>query len=511
MTSLSLQVLHVAAHLDAIETSIVPVLKAGTPVILDRYWWSTWVYGRAAGIEKRSLRKLIDFERYHWGAVRPPIVFLIHRQKANDKYALTSKGPTLWTDYLEIARRQGAFCPVHIIENDNTIEQALDSITMLINSIGNKRKEDRSLRRIEADGEETLIQVHSTEQGSVRTSIPATRLGKGVLHTFTRSKLPRQTEVFDTYWRFAAERQAIFFRKLQRSLSPWTEDPILSRYKFTNAYRASDRVSQFLISSVIYVGDQSIDEVFFRTILFKTFNRIETWELLERAMGIITYRDYSFENYESLLSTVMDRGEAIYSPAYIMPSGNNSFGYSQKHRNHLKLLEKMMREDVPQRLLDLRSMRRAFELLRSYPMIGDFLAYQYLIDLNYSDLLQFSEMEFVVPGPGALDGISKCFQSLDGLTEANLIRMVTENQEDEFERRGIHFDSLWGRPLQLVDCQSLFCEVDKYARLAHPETTGKSNRTRIKQGYRPSSNWIDYWYPPKWGLNARIEAVRATE
>jgi hypothetical protein len=60
------------------------------------------------------------------------------------------------------------------------------------------------------------------------------------------------TEVFDTCWRFAAERQMIFFRRLEGAAFPWTQDPILQRYKFTNAYRASDRVSQYLIKQVIY-------------------------------------------------------------------------------------------------------------------------------------------------------------------------------------------------------------------------------------------------------------------
>ena len=70
-------------------------------------------------------------------------------------------------------------------------------------------------------------------------------------------------------------------------------------------------------------------------------------------------------------------------------------------------------------------MRDAFGMLRSYPTIGDFLAYQFVTDLNYSEVTDFSEMEFVVPGPGALDGIHKCFADLGGLTEADLIRMVT--------------------------------------------------------------------------------------
>lgn len=322
---------------------------------------------------------------------------------------------------------------------------------------------------------------------------------------FSRLAPAQPTEVFDTYWRFAAERQAIFFRRLEgQPPDAWTQDEILARYKFTNAYRAADRVSQYLIRNVIYTGDQSPEEVFFRTILFKIFNRIETWELLERELGTVAYEEYSFRRYDGVLGRARRRGERIYSAAYIMPSGNSVFGHSQKHRNHLKMLERMMEDEVALRIRDARTMREAFELLRSYPLIGDFLAYQYVTDLNYGELINYPEMDFVVPGPGALNGVRKCFSSLGGLTEANIIRLVTERQEEEFAARGINFRTLWGRPLQLIDCQNLFCEVDKYARVAHPERNTANGRTRIKQHYRRNADPIDYWFPPKWRLNAKV-------
>src|SRR5688500_966390 len=73
------------------------------------------------------------------------------------------------------------------------------------------------------------------------------------------------TPVFFAYWKFAAERQQIFFRRLRGEAGKPTSDPILLRYKFTNAYRASDRVSQYLIGNVIYRKDlpTSTAEVFF--------------------------------------------------------------------------------------------------------------------------------------------------------------------------------------------------------------------------------------------------------
>lgn len=311
------------------------------------------------------------------------------------------------------------------------------------------------------------------------------------------------SNVFDTYWRFATERQRIFFRRLESQAPPWSDDPILQRYKFTNAYRASDRVSQFLIRKVIYQGDMAPDEVFFRTMLFKLFNRIETWKLLEREIQTLRWDEYSFDRYDQVLTDAMERGEHIYSAAYIMPSAR-SFGHRRKHRNHLALLERMLADALPAQLTDAPSMEKAFQLLLGYPSIGKFLAYQFVIDLNYSPILDFSEMDFVVPGPGALDGIRKCFTSLGEWSEADVIRLVAESQQEEFERLGLDFPSLWGRPLQLIDCQNLFCEVDKYARMAHPEAVGRSGRTRIKQKFRPRRKPIAYWYPPKWGINDRI-------
>jgi len=312
--------------------------------------------------------------------------------------------------------------------------------------------------------------------------------------------------VYDTYWRFAAERQAIFFARMKTSLPPWTSDPILRVHKFTNCYRASDRVSQYLIKHVIYAGSQKPAEVFFRTLLFKIFNRIETWELLTTSFGEVTYADYSFDRYDAVLTQAIESGSRIYSAAYIMPSGGPASPFSKKHRMHLTLLERMMKDELYTKLADSPSMESAFTLLRSYPTIGDFLAYQFVTDLNYSEILNFDEMDFVMPGPGARDGIRKCFSDLGGFDEAGIIRMVMERQEVEFERLGLSFKSLWGRPLQLIDCQNIFCEVDKYARVKHPDIVGITGRQRIKQKFSPITKSIDYWYPPKWGLNDKIES-----
>jgi hypothetical protein len=320
------------------------------------------------------------------------------------------------------------------------------------------------------------------------------------LELIVKKNLPKETEVYRTYWKFAEERQNIFFNRIN-NMPRLTNDDIFIKHKFTNAYRASDRVSQYLIKNVIYKHSQEPKEILFRLLLFKTFNKIETWELLSSNLERITYEEFNFNIYDEILSTSMFNGKSIYSGAYIMTSGKSKFGFSKKHRNHLKLIEYMMESDFTEKVLNASSMESLFNTLKEYPLIGNFLAYQYAIDINYSELVDFNEMDFVFPGPGAKDGMKKCFSDTGDYNESDLIRFVTERQQREFEKYDIDFKNLWGRPLQLIDCQNLFCEVDKYSRIAHPNVKGISGRTRIKQMFRPTPEKINYWYPPKWGLN----------
>jgi alpha-glutamyl/putrescinyl thymine pyrophosphorylase clade 1 len=312
------------------------------------------------------------------------------------------------------------------------------------------------------------------------------------------------TPVFDTYWRFAAARQHMFLRRLAGSPAPWTDDPILREHRFTNAYRAADRVSQFLISEVIY-GDDSprgAEDVAFRVLLFKVFNKIGTWQALERQLGPISWGDYEFQRYRRVLDALA-RGGPIYSPAYVVPPPR--LGEATKRENHLRLVERMMRDGLTAVADGAHDLAPVYERLRSYPSVGPFLAFQFAIDLNYSELIDAGEDQFVIAGPGARDGLRKCFgRSADGI-EADVIRYMADTQEQHFERLGLEFGGLFGRRLQLVDCQNLFCEVDKYARVAHPETRGISGRTRIKQKFRARHDPLTAFFPPRWGLPSSSE------
>ena len=102
-------------------------------------------------------------------------------------------------------------------------------------------------------------------------------------------------------------------------------------------------------------------------------------------------------------------------------------------------------------------------------------------------------------GPGAHSGISK-FLDTNGYSDEYIIRLMAENQEEEFKRLGLKFEYLEKRKLQLIDCQNIFCEVDKYTRVAFliikEIIVRELNSTFIPNLAQP----IDYFYPPKWGI-----------
>jgi hypothetical protein len=277
--------------------------------------------------------------------------------------------------------------------------------------------------------------------------------------------------VYELYWKFAAERQKAFEARVAGSSWPWTEDRILQEYKFCNVYRAADRVSQHLIRNVAYLDDDAtLGDRLFQIVAFRTFSNIKTWntvcELLGRSPRVADLKSGAFE--DSLTQT-KDKNGGLYTGAFIL-CATNAFGRSLKHLNHVELFKDMfLRAGLADQLLTAESLREIYDLLHTFPLMGDFMSYQIAIDLNYSAHINFSEDDFTQPGPGAVRGIKKVFSDLGGLTPQEAIMWMVDCQEEEFERLGHRFDGLWGRRIHAIDAQNLFCETDKYCREAVPE------------------------------------------
>jgi len=119
MSALALQTLHIAAHLDAIENRIVPALQTGTWVILDRFWWSTWVYGMHQGIDPDYLDAIINAERKRWGAVRPSLLLALDRSEALRTEHDHDSFSHLRVLYKKVAEQEKDQYPIIAIENED--------------------------------------------------------------------------------------------------------------------------------------------------------------------------------------------------------------------------------------------------------------------------------------------------------------------------------------------------------------------------------------------------------
>lgn len=318
-----------------------------------------------------------------------------------------------------------------------------------------------------------------------------------------RPPTPRH-EAYDLYWHFASERQQAFLRRLSGEACPWTDDPILAEFKFCNVFRAADRVSQFLIRNVAYHEEECTDEDrIFQVVAFRTFSKIATWDALCARLGHQpTLDDLATDRFAGALETVRANLGGLYTGAFIL-CATDAYGQGLKHRNHVALFKDMFLDNsLAKFILEAESLQEIYDLLHKFPLMGDFMSYQIAIDLNYSALVNFDEDDFTQPGPGALRGIKKCFESTGDYSPAEVIQWMVDRQEAEFDRLGLPFDGLFGRRLHAIDCQGLFCETDKYCRVALPEL--ESARKRIKARFVPRSDGIEYFFPPKWDINDRV-------
>ena len=292
---------------------------------------------------------------------------------------------------------------------------------------------------------------------------------------------------------------------------PWTDDPILSTYKFCNVFRASDRVSQYMIRNVVYSDNKANPaDLLFRIIAFRMFSRNETWDAIVKFLGRQPFiRDLEDETFREALEFALEEQGKLYTGAFIL-CANQAYGHHKKYLNHIALFRHMFIQDgLAEKLLAAGSLAEIYALLHTYPLMGNFMSYQIAIDLNYSAYINFSENDFTKAGPGAQRGIKKAFESTGDLSDEEIIQWMVVHQDEEFSRLGLKFSGLWGRKLQAIDCQGLFCELDKYCREAAPDI--KSARVRIKAKFAQSAEPLALFFPPKWEINAPITETQLTK
>jgi alpha-glutamyl/putrescinyl thymine pyrophosphorylase clade 1 len=340
------------------------------------------------------------------------------------------------------------------------------------------------------------------------------------------------TVAFTSYWRFIHERLKIYLARLAGKPAPWTEDSVLDGHRFTNTFRVLDRESQACVRIAnSCLSMVSAEQALFRILLFKIFNLGSTWDLLCNQLGEEPQlSNWDPTRYADILCTARTRGKKIFSAAYILWADNSPTapkGPGSKTRMWLGTLDQIMQADLAGKILKGDTLEEAVRLLSDYPGIEDFIAQQYATDFSYTNWFCPADADsFILPGPGSIDGIAKCFNRRYTVGEcSDIIRLMRDSAHElSMQVTGCPPPTLPGidRPMDLIDFQSGFCEVDKYSRVAHAHLNhlAKQRRTKIKTAYRvpagtlkplPAPVYPLHWYPARAAIASTESAVSVPE
>jgi len=298
----------------------------------------------------------------------------------------------------------------------------------------------------------------------------------------------------DLFYYYMAERYNIWRRRfLKKKPPPWTKDPILANYQFTNVFRHLDRNSQWLYRSISEDREAgkkvSKQEIAWRVILFRLINRIETFEDLG---GMPFRKKFDITKFCKRLRELKesDGGRSVFTSAYITCQCSNK-------RDRIGNFEEMMGgicerwPEVWAVIGGATSFKEAYTGLKRFYGLGQFNAYDLSIDLCVLDIFPNEWRDsFAHAGPGCRVGIDGIwpYGTID-YTEA--MEILRDNQDKYFKHACKVYGIKWRGPrLMLHDIEFNLCEVSKYYKMKL-----KVGKQRMKFSPRTANNvWI---YQPK--------------
>lgn len=251
------------------------------------------------------------------------------------------------------------------------------------------------------------------------------------------------------------ERHRIYLKRASHSPWPWTKDPVLQKYKFTNVYRELDRTTHWF--RVNFRDEwQHRDEVILGTIIFRWFNRIETGERLLSA-GLLT--KWNTRRAESVLRPFKPwtTGAYIISSPHGFDKLTGLCQYVDEVWSERKSIIKWFRKG--------QSLESAVNMLSGFRGLSGFMAYEIASDLSHTWALKYApdKMTWANPGPGARRGLNR-LHGRDVRARVPKAQLIQEMREllprcdKSLTKRG--FPSLTMREIE----HSL-CEFDKYQRV----------------------------------------------
>lgn len=285
----------------------------------------------------------------------------------------------------------------------------------------------------------------------------------------------------DEFFAFARKRHAIHMLRQLGEARPWTDDSILATYRFTNVFRELDRTTIWFRERVRdRLAGLPAEQQVMGTILFRTFNRIETGEELfcqnrlfeGDPIGWYYIRGgCSVRDVEGELREAIPKGPWA-TGAYIVKTPDGM----DKLRGALWIVEEA-RKRVPATLAliapggTVQSLEGLHRALVGYPFLGGFTAYEIVSDLRWLPVMgrqpygPADVMTWAHAGPGAQRGLNR-------LAGEDLHHTMAVARRLELMRQLLwlanHDPNSWPADWprwEMREVEHTLCEWDKYERV----------------------------------------------
>ncbi len=269
-------------------------------------------------------------------------------------------------------------------------------------------------------------------------------------------------------FKFMHERHRIYCLRQQGKPKPWTKDPILQCYKFTNVYRELDTVTQWIAKNW-RLPHQKDPNLWFAMCVARFVN----WPPTLDALGYPV--PWSFKNFRETMNDTVD-GSKVWGGAYIVSTNGNKM--NKPDYIGTKVLNPLWndRADI-QHTIDSRDMlAEVHSVLMRYDGLGSFLAAQVIADLKYvKPLCMASDWHtWAASGPGSRRGLSRVLGSdIDEPWRESVWLATLKTLHPKINALVKKADM---PALHAQDLQNCLCEFDKY------------ERTRLGEG-RPRSRY----------------------
>lgn len=295
------------------------------------------------------------------------------------------------------------------------------------------------------------------------------------------------------FFAFINERETVRLRKEADRIAsenfeepqgpPWTDDPILQKWKFTNVFRHHDRTSMMLREK-LYGPNFHEDRasILMNCAIARYFG---TWEF-SLAVGWQSYEGFDFEGLKRIATERLLRRERVFTGAYVITNQGIS---APKQEVVVDIFLKGLHENTPAIVAHANISQSWREVAAAMaPLLGfggtGFMTKEVLLDTTYTGFWNIKiehpeDGSFSIPsdwwqwtpiGPGGLRGAARVSGDNSGgaINKKQALDVIKHlySQQTVFWKHG-------GK-LAPTDIQFQLCEFDKYERVRLGQGTPRS-------------------------------------